>query len=140
MTMNDTISDMLTRIRNGLLARKNEVNLPYSNFKHSLALVLEAEGWIKKVEVSARAALPGREPSPFKDLSIQLKYDATGQPIITGLKRVSKPGQRIYSSKQDLPRVLGGTGTTVVSTSKGLMTDKEARKQKVGGEIVCQIW
>ena len=138
--MNDTISDMLTRIRNGLLARKAEVNLPYSNFKHSLALVLQAEGWIKKVEVSAHAVAVGKEPSVFKVLSIQLKYDTTGQPIITGLKRISKPGQRIYSSKQDLPKVMGGTGTTVVSTSKGLMTDKEARKQKVGGEIVCQIW
>ncbi|OGE87765.1 MAG: 30S ribosomal protein S8 [Candidatus Doudnabacteria bacterium RIFCSPLOWO2_02_FULL_49_13] len=132
MTMNDTISDMLTRIRNALLARKSEVSLPHSNFKLSLAKVLETEGWIKKVEVS--------EDGGFKNLMLQLKYDASGQPTISGIKRVSKPGQRIYASRENLPRVMGSMGTTVVSTSKGLMTDKEARKAKVGGEIVCQIW
>src|SRR3989344_1118085 len=126
MTMNDTISDMLTRIRNALMSKKSEVVLPYSNFKHSLAKVLQTEGWLKNVEV--------KEAEGFKNLSLQLKYDPQGQPVITGIKRVSKPGQRIYSNRTAIPSVLGGMGTTVISTSKGLMTDKEARKLKVGGE------
>lgn len=131
--MTDTISDMLTRIRNALMAKKSEVVLPYSNFKNSLAKVLQAEGWIVKAEVK-------EETGEFKSLVLHLKYDPTGQPVISGIKRVSKPGQRIYSSTVSIPKVLGGMGTTIVSTSKGLMTDKEARKNKVGGEIVCQIW
>jgi small subunit ribosomal protein S8 len=130
--MTDTISDMLTRIRNGLMAHKSDVVMPYSVFKHNLAKVMETEGWIKKVEV--------KEADKIKSLALSLKYDSAGAPVITGLKRISKPGQRIYSSRKDLPRVLGGMGTTIVSTSKGLMTDKDARKLKVGGEIVCQVW
>ena len=132
MTMNDTISDMLTRIRNALMARKPEVVLPYSNFKQSLAKVLQNEGWLRKMEI--------KEADGFKTLVLQLKYDDQGQPVISGIKRVSKPGQRIYSSRKEIPRVMGGMGTTIISTSKGLMTDKEARVQKVGGEIVCQVW
>ena len=132
MTMNDTISDMLTRIRNALMSRKSEVVLPYSNFKHSLAKVLQTEGWLIKVET--------KEDAGFKNMVIELKYDMKGQPVISGIKRVSKPGQRLYSSSKEIPKVLGGMGTTIISTSKGLMTDKEARRQKVGGEIVCQIW
>ena len=81
-----------------------------------------------------------KENEGLKFLALQLKYDNAGEPIISGIKRVSKPGQRIYSSKDEIPKVLGGIGTTIVSTSRGLMTDKEARKNKVGGEIVCQIW
>jgi small subunit ribosomal protein S8 len=132
MTMSDTISDMLTRIRNGLMAKKSDVSLPYSNFKHNLAKVLQAEGWIKQVEV--------KEAEGIKSLSLLLKYDQGGMPVISGIKRVSKPGQRIYSARTEIPTVMGGIGTTIISTSKGLMTDKEARKNKVGGEIVCQIW
>ena len=131
--MNDTISDMLTRIRNGLMAKKSEVVLPYSKFKHSLGKVLLTEGWISKVEMK-----DGEDG--FKFLHLQLKYDPTGQPVISGIKRVSKPGQRIYSTRMQIPRVMGGMGTTIISTSKGLMTDKQARQNKVGGEIVCQIW
>ena len=130
--MTDTISDMLTRIRNGLMAKKPEVVLPYSNFKHNLAKVLQKEGWIAAVEVSETAGI--------KSLSLKLKYDHAGTPVISGIERVSKPGQRIYSGRTEIPSVLGGIGTTIISTSKGLMTDKEARKNKVGGEIVCQIW
>ena len=130
--MTDTISDMLTRIRNSLMAKKPEVILPYSNFKHNLAKVLQAEGWIRTVEV--------KETEGMKTLALQLKYDQTGVPVISGLKRVSKPGQRIYSTRTEIPNVMGGMGTTIISTSRGLMTDKEARKNKVGGEIVCQIW
>jgi small subunit ribosomal protein S8 len=130
--MSDTISDMLTRIRNSLMAKKPEVVLPYSNFKHNLGKVLQAEGWIAKVDVKDNAGI--------KSLSLVLKYDNAGLPVISGIKRVSKPGQRIYSNREQIPSVLGGMGTTIISTSKGLMTDKEARKNKVGGEIVCQVW
>jgi len=130
--MNDTISDMLTRVRNALMVKKSEVVLPYSNFKMSLAKLLETEGWLTKVEV--------KDSEGFKDMVISLKYDATGAPVISGLRRVSKPGQRIYSTKKTIPRVMGGIGTTIVSTSKGLMTDKDARKENIGGEVVCQIW
>ena len=130
--MTDTISDMLTRIRNGLMAKKPEVSMPYSNFKHNLAKVLTTEGWLTNVDV--------KETDGIKSLVLKLKYDETGAPVISEIKRVSKPGQRIYSSRISIPRVLGGMGTTVISTSKGLMTDKQARTQKVGGEIVCQIW
>jgi small subunit ribosomal protein S8 len=130
--MNDTISDMLTRVRNALMVKKSDVVLPYSNFKMSLAKLLESEGWLSKVEV--------KDSDGFKDMVIVLKYDTTGEPVISGLRRVSKPGQRIYSTKKTIPRVMGGIGTTIVSTSKGLMTDKDARKQNIGGEVVCQIW
>jgi len=132
MTMSDTISDMLTRIRNGLMAKKSEVVLPYSNFKYSLAKVLQSEGWIQGVDV--------KEEGIGKLLQLRLKYDATGVPVISGIQRISKPGQRIYSGRNEIPKALGGVGTTIISTSKGLMTDKQAKTAKVGGEIVCQIW
>lgn len=127
----DPISDMLTRIRNAIAARKSELVMPYSKFKHNLANVLLAEGFISGVN-----ELPGR----VKMLQINLKYDQAGSPVITGLKRVSTPGQRIYLPVGKIPRTNGGFGVTVVSTSRGLLTDKQARKDKMGGEVVCQIW
>lgn len=127
----DPISDMLTRIRNALAARKSELVMPYSKFKHSLANVLLSEGFISGVN-----ELPGR----VKTLQLNLKYDNNGSPVITGIKRVSTPGQRIYLPVTDIPRTNGGFGVTVVSTSRGLLTDKQARKDRVGGEVVCQIW
>jgi small subunit ribosomal protein S8 len=127
----DPISDMLTRIRNAVRAHKTELVLPYSKFKHSLATVLLQEGFVSGVN-----ELPGR----MKMLQINLKYSSTGQSVITDLKRVSSPGQRIYLASSRIPRTNGGFGVTVVSTSKGLLTDKQARKDKVGGEVVCQIW
>lgn len=127
----DPISDMLTRIRNAVAAQKTELVLPYSKFKHSLANVLLTEGFISGVN-----ELPGR----VKMLQINLKYGATGEPVISGLKRISTPGQRIYLPVTKIPRTNGGFGITVVSTSKGLLTDKQARKDKVGGEVICQIW
>jgi small subunit ribosomal protein S8 len=130
--MTDTISDMLTRIRNAIMVKKPEVSLPYSKFKHNLAKLLVAEGWLKNADV--------KEETGFKTLVLGMKYDQAGEPTITGLKRVSKPGQRIYTRNAEIPRALGGVGMTVVSTSRGLMTDKNARTQKVGGEIICQIW
>ena len=128
----DTISDMLTRIRNASLVKKTEVVLPYSKFKHNLAKVLASEGWIRSVSA--------RDDGKFKNLVLELKYTNTGSPMISGITRVSKPGQRIYSKNTEIPRALGGVGTTIVSTSKGLMTDKLARQNKVGGEVICQIW
>ena len=126
----DPISDMLTRIRNAIAAQKTELVLPYSKFKHSLAKVLLAEGFVSGVN-----ELPGR----VKMLQINLKYDE-GQAVISGLKRISSPGQRIYLPVGKIPRTNGGFGVTIVSTSKGLLTDKQARKEQIGGEVLCQVW
>jgi|SRR3989338_4678912 len=127
----DPISDMLTRIRNASLARKAEAVLPHSKFKHALAEVLLREGFI-----SGFKEINGKQ----KALEIQMKYTLEGDPVISGIDRVSKPGQRIYLSSTRLPRTNSGFGITVISTSKGLLTDKEARKQKIGGEVICQVW
>ena len=126
----DPIADMLTRIRNASRAQKSELVLPYSKFKSNLAQVLLKEGFVGGVN-----ELTG----DHKMLQINLKYSA-GESVIAGIKRVSKPGQRIYMPADKLPRTNSGFGVTVVSTSRGLMTDKEARKAKVGGEVVCQVW
>lgn len=127
----DPISDMLTRIRNALASRKADLVMPYSKFKHSLAKVLLEEGFLAGVN-----ELPGR----VKMLQINLKYDQGGSPVISGVKRVSTPGQRIYLPVTKIPRTNGGFGVTVVSTSKGLVTDKRARKDRIGGEVICQVW
>lgn len=127
----DPIADMLTRIRNASAAHKDELVLPYSKFKANLAALLLKEGFISGVsEVMA----------DHKNLKINLKYDGGGESVIGGIKRISKPGQRIYLPVDKIPRTNSGYGVTVVSTSRGLMTDKEARKAKVGGEVVCQVW
>jgi small subunit ribosomal protein S8 len=127
----DPISDMLTRIRNAAQAGKQDLVMPYSVFKHNLAKLLLAEGFVSGVN-----ELPGR----VKMLQLNLRYDPQGQSVITGIKRISTPGQRIYLAVDKLPRTNGGLGVTVVSTSKGLMSDKQARKDRVGGEVICQIW
>ena len=126
----DPISDMLTRIRNASATRKGELVLPYSKFKANLAQLLLKEGFIGGVN-----ELSGTH----KQLQINLKYSGEIA-VIAGIKRVSKPGQRIYLPADRIPRTNSGFGVTVVSTSRGLMTDKEARKAKVGGEVVCQVW
>ncbi len=126
----DPIADMLTRIRNAAAAQKTELVLPYSKFKANLAQVLLKEGFVSSVNELTGAP---------KMLQINLKYSG-GESVIAGIKRVSKPGQRIYLPADKIPRTNSGYGLTVVSTSRGLMTDKEARKAKVGGEIVCQVW
>ncbi len=128
----DPISDMLTRIRNGAAAQKAEVALPYSKMKHALADILSREGFISAVST--------KENGKHKDLVVQLKYDKSGENAIIGIQRVSKPGQRIYSAMDKIPRANGGMGITILSTSKGLMTDREAYKQKFGGEVICQVW
>ena len=128
----DPIADMLTRIRNATVSRKDELVLPYSKFKANLAKVLEREGFISGIQETG--------DNTEKVLKINLKYSQDGGSVISGIKRVSKPGQRIYLPVEKLPRTNSGFGVTVVSTSKGLLTDKEARKQRLGGEVVCQVW
>jgi small subunit ribosomal protein S8 len=128
----DPIADLLTRIRNGLGARHGEVRVPHSRVKARIAEILMSEGYLEDVEVIA---------APIQsEIRIRLKYTNNREPVIKGIKRVSKPGLRVYASRQDLPRVQGGLGIAVVSTSKGLMTDREARRQQVGGEVMCEVW
>jgi small subunit ribosomal protein S8 len=127
----DPISDMLTRIRNASVVKKTEVVLPFSKFKHNLANILMRQKKVQKVEVE--------EKDNRKFLKIHLRYD-DGVPAISGLSMISKPGQRIYSGASKIPKPKLGHGFTIVSTSRGLMTDKDARTEKIGGEVICQIW
>ena len=122
---------MLTRIRNANAVHKDTLVLPYSKMKHNLADILAREGYIGGVST---------KQDKIKELVLKLKFDHTGEGIILGIKRVSKPGQRIYAQNSAIPKSNGGLGLTILSTSKGLMTDREARKQKFGGEVICQIW
>ena len=133
MTMTDPIADMLTRIRNANTAMHDTVTMPSSKLKESLATVLQKEGYIEGYEVAPSQKGPGSV------LEITLKY-ADRKRTIAGLKRVSKPGLRIYAQADKMPRVLGGMGVAVLSTSQGLMTDSEARKRRVGGEVLCHVW
>jgi small subunit ribosomal protein S8 len=134
MTMTDPIADMLTRIRNANSAMFDSVSMPGSKLKESLARILEREGYIEGFEMKNATDKPGTV------LSIRLKYSLDRQRTIMGLKRVSKPGLRIYKKSDEMPKVLGGVGVAVVSTSRGLMTDREARKAKLGGEVLCYVW
>ncbi|HXQ43862.1 MAG TPA: 30S ribosomal protein S8 [Acidimicrobiales bacterium] len=134
MTMTDPIADMLTRIRNANTAMHDTVKMPTSKLKQSLADILEREGYIGGFDVTPSATGPGSV------LEIKLKYAADRTRTIGGLRRVSKPGLRIYAQADRIPRVLGGMGVAVVSTSQGLMTDREARKRRVGGEVLCYVW
>ena len=130
--MSDPIADMLTRIRNALMAHKKETVFPASKFKFALAKILQKEGYIKKAEKITEAG--GRQK-----IRVVLKY-WKGEPVIQGIERVSKPGQRVYAKKNNIPYVLQKLGIAVVSTSSGLMTDAEARRKKIGGEIICRVW
>ena len=132
MNITDPIADMLTRIRNGLIARQDQVRMPSSQLKQAIARILKEEGFIKDFELV--------KDSPHPTLRIWLRYTEKKQPVITGLKRVSKPGRRVYVGKESLPRVLGGMGVAIISTSQGIMTDKEARQRGVGGEVVGYVW
>jgi small subunit ribosomal protein S8 len=134
MTMTDPIADMLTRIRNANIAMHDEVRMPSSKLKEALAAVLEQEGYIEGFEVHDNADRPG------KSLLVKMKYSAERQRTISGIRRVSKPGLRVYSKASEAPRVLGGLGVAVLSTSQGLLSDREARKRKVGGEVLCFVW
>ena len=130
--INDPIADMLTRIRNGLIARHDAVTIPASNMKKSIAKILLDEGYIKSVDY-IDDGLQGQ-------IKVTLKYVAGKESVIKGLKRISKPGLRVYARNDEIPKVLGGLGIAIVSTSKGVMTDKEARNAGVGGEVLAYIW
>ena len=133
MATNDTIADMLTRIRNATPAKHETVAVPVSRMTSSIARVLKQEGYISDIEEVGVGV--------DRKLVLSLKYQGRQkQPILTMMRRVSRPGLRVYSNHKDLPRVLGGIGIAIISTSRGIMTDREARKQKVGGEILCYIW
>ncbi|MBE5947925.1 MAG: 30S ribosomal protein S8 [Lachnospiraceae bacterium] len=133
MTMSDPIADMLTRIRNANTAKHDTVDVPSSKMKLAIAEILFNEGYIKKYDII--------EDGNFKTIRITLKYGQDkNEKIITGLKRISKPGLRVYASKEELPRVLGGLGVAIISTNQGVITDKEARKLNVGGEVLAFIW
>ena len=133
MTMSDPIADMLTRISNANTAKHDTVDVPASKMKLAIAEILFNEGYIAKYDVI--------EDGNFKTIRITLKYGADkNEKVITGLKRISKPGLRVYANKEDLPRVLGGLGTAIISTNHGVVTDKEARKLNVGGEVLCFVW
>jgi small subunit ribosomal protein S8 len=134
MTMTDPIADMLTRIRNANTAMHDTVKMPSSNLKISLAKVLNREGYIGDFKVVANDGKPG------STLEIDMKYSEARVRTITGIQRVSKPGLRVYTQADRLPRVLGGMGVAVLSTSHGLLTDSEARKRRVGGEVLCYVW
>ena len=133
MTMSDPIADMLTRIRNANTAKHDTVDIPASKMKLAIAEILVKEGYVKKYDVI--------EVDGFKTIQVTLKYGKDKNvKIISGLKRISKPGLRVYASKDELPRVLGGLGIAIISTNKGVLTDKEARKENVGGEVLAFVW
>ena len=134
MTMTDPIADMLTRIRNANTAMHDEVRMPSSKQKVALATILKREGYINDYEVAPSAKGLGDV------LTIQMRYASDRSRTISGVRRVSKPGLRVYSKAEAVPRVLGGLGVAVLSTSQGLMTDREARQRKVGGEVLCFVW
>ena len=133
MTMSDPIADMLTRIRNANTAKHDTVDVPSSKMKLAIANILVDEGYIAKYDIV--------EEGGFPVIRITLKYGADkNERVITGIKRISKPGLRVHAGKEDIPRVLGGLGVAILSTNKGVITDREARKLGVGGEVLCYIW
>ncbi len=132
MPVTDPVADMLTRIRNALGAKHESVNMPASKMKKTLAGILLKEGFIKGYEY--------KEEGPQGIIRISLKYGAKEESVINGLKRISKPGLRVYAKKDDVPKVLGGLGVAIISTSKGIMTDRDARSNDVGGEVIAFVW
>ena len=132
MTMTDPIADMLTRIRNANVVKHETVDVPASNMKKELVRILLEEGFVRGYDVI--------EDGKQGIIRIQLKYGQTGERVISGLKRISKPGMRVYADKHEVPRVLNGLGISIISTSKGILTDRQARKENVGGEVICYVW
>jgi small subunit ribosomal protein S8 len=132
MTMTDPIADMLTRIRNANMARKDEVVLPASTIKQRVADILTREGYVQDASVQGE----GKD----RTITIRLKYGSGREPSITGIRRISKPGRRVYAPRQEIPRVLGGLGIAILSTSQGVITDRQAKKQGVGGEVLAYVW
>ncbi len=132
MTMTDPIADYLTRVRNSLAAGKDRCDVPASRIKLELSKILQEEGFIRSFKVV--------DEGPRRTLRVYLRYSSEGEPAIHGLERVSRPGRRVYRAVDDLPKVRGGIGVAVVSTSKGLMTDARARELRLGGEVMCRVW
>lgn len=132
MAISDPIADLLTRIRNANMAKKAGVSVPASNMKKKIVEILHEEGYIGSFNVE--------EDGKQGVINIELKYSKDKERVITGLKRISKPGLRVYAQKADIPRVLGGLGMAIISTSNGILTDKQARKLGVGGEVICYVW
>lgn len=132
MAMTDPIADMLTRIRNASSANHKTVDIPSSNMKKTIAEILLNEGYVRGYNVI--------EDGKQGVLRVQLKYGPNKEKVITGIKRISKPGLRVYTKGEEMPRVLGGLGIAIISTSKGIVTDKDARKMGVGGEVICYVW
>lgn len=136
--MTDPIADMLTRIRNAQAVNIQTVILPMSKIKHDIAKILEAGGWVEKVEI-IKTDSKKNSGSVFNEIKIDLKYK-NSRPAITSLKKISTPGRRVYANKNELPRVLNNLGIAIISTPRGLMTNKEAKKQGIGGEVICEIY
>jgi small subunit ribosomal protein S8 len=137
--MTDPIADMLTRIRNASAVKKHEVLVPMSKIKHEIAKILKSEGWVNEIEV-IKVPSTKNKFSSFDELRIVLKYKKSGRATISSIKRISKPGLRIYANKDNLPVVLSNFGIAIISTSKGLMSNREAKKQNLGGEVICEIY
>jgi len=133
MAMSDPLADMLTRIRNAVMVKKSSVEIPKSNTKVEIARVLKEEGYIADYSLAQKEGAQGT-------LTIDLKYDEDGGPVISGIQRVSKPGLRQYAKAGEIPQVLNGLGIAIVSTSKGILTDRNAKAQNTGGEILCEVW
>ncbi|MFA5420834.1 MAG: 30S ribosomal protein S8 [Patescibacteria group bacterium] len=139
--MIDPIADMLTRIRNASIIRKAEVVLPMSKIKFNMAKILEKEGYIAKAEIiPGGQELQKNKSSKFDQIRLVLKYDSEGKSVVSSLKRISKPGRRVYVGKDELPKVLNGLGIAIISTPQGLMTNREARRSSLGGEFICEIY
>lgn len=134
MSMTDPIADMLTRIRNGITSRHDRVEMPVSKLKVEIARILKSEGFISNYKVV------DEDGKPQGSLRVYLKYSGNGEPVIHGIERVSRPGKRVYRGKEAMPKVLGGLGLAIVSTSKGVLSGAEAAKTGVGGEVLCQVW
>ncbi len=134
--MTDPIADMLTRIRNASMARQPRVDVPHSKLKQQIARILEREGYILGYKVLE--AKPGERPCPV--LRVFLKYGPRGERVISGLRRVSRPGRRVYAGRDEVPEVLAGLGTAILTTSRGVMTGREAKQAGIGGEVLCTIW
>jgi len=133
MSMTDPVADMLTRIRNGITSHHERVELPASKLKVEIARILKSEGFIRNYSLAEK-------DKPQGVLRIDLKYSPDGEPVIHGIERISRPGRRVYRNKLEIPRVLGGLGLAIVSTSKGVLSGAEAVKNGVGGEVLCQVW
>jgi small subunit ribosomal protein S8 len=134
MSMTDPIADMLTRIRNGIQSRHDRIELPASKLKVEIARILKSEGFISNYKVTEE------DGKPQASLRVYLKYSEDGEPVIHGIERVSRPGRRVYRGKEEIPKVLGGLGLAIVSTSRGVLSGTEAAESGVGGEVLCQVW